>query len=265
MSARVEMAEVGSWRTLPNESGELKHVSGSGKSTLGRLLFRFYDPKIGVVSIGGQDIKKVTQYSVRMCVGVVPQDTVMFNESILHNVRYGRMDATMDEVVEACKQAQILDFIESLGEKWDSKKGDVAARGELMQVGERGLKLSGGEKQRIAIASAAPRAVDGGAATSHLGMTLAVPLGQDALNFLGQNRTSMVIAHRLSTICNAGRIVVMDQGRVLEQGAHDELMAKGGVYAALWQAQLFENEIPGSMSASSSAANLQQEATAVLL
>lgn len=178
----------------------------------------------------------------------------MFNESILHNVRYGRMDATMDEVVEACKQAQILDFIEALSEKWDSK------------VGERGLKLSGGEKQRIAIARCLlkdPPVVLLDEATSALDSRTERAV-QDALNFLGQNRTSMVIAHRLSTICNAGRIVVMDQGRVLEQGAHDDLMAKanqGGVYAALWQAQLFENEIPGSISASSSAANLQQMET----
>jgi len=224
-------------------------ATGSGKTTLGRLLFRFYDPLKGSVIIAGRNIAHVTQASVRRSIGVVPQDTVMFNDSILHNLKYGRMDATMAEVEAVCEQAQILDFIVGLPEKWETK------------VGERGLKLSGGEKQRVAIARCLlknPPIVLLDEATSALDSRTEREV-QGSLNDLGQNRTTLVIAHRLSTIRNAGRIIVMNKGVTLENGTHDELVAVQGAYAALWNAQAHEAV---SMTPSNSTAELVKSAEA---
>ena len=174
--------------------------TGAGKTTISRLLFRFYDPLEGSVRMGGYDIKQYTQKSVRQCIGIVPQDTVLFNDSILHNLKYGRMDATMEEVEAAAEAAQIKTFIESLPDKWET------------MVGERGLKLSGGEKQRVAIARCLlknPPVVLLDEATSALD-TATEQSVQQALEALGKKRTLLVIAHRLSTIRNAHQIVVMD-------------------------------------------------------
>jgi ABC-type transport system involved in Fe-S cluster assembly fused permease/ATPase subunit len=202
--------------------------TGAGKTTISRLLFRFYDPDRGQILLGGQDIKIATQQSVRGAIGVVPQDTVMFNDTIMYNIRYGRMNASVHEVEQAAQAAQIKDFIESLPEKWNTS------------VGERGLKLSGGEKQRVAIARCLlknPPIVLLDEATSALD-TKTEQSVQEALHMLGKNRTTLVIAHRLSTIMHADQIIVLDQGRVAERGKHDELLAKRGEYYQLWNMQL---------------------------
>jgi len=202
--------------------------TGAGKTTIARLLFRFYDPLSGQIILNGQDIKQVQQRSVRAAIGVVPQDTVMFNESILHNVKYGKMSASMPEVEQACEAAQILEFILSLPEKWST------------MVGERGLKLSGGEKQRVAIARCLlkdPPIVLLDEATSALDTRTEVSV-QQALNGLKANRTTLVIAHRLSTIRNADQIIVLRKGQVVEQGSHKELLAREGEYTSMWRMQL---------------------------
>lgn len=202
--------------------------TGAGKTTISRLLFRFYDPHRGQILLGGQDIKTVTQQSVRGAIGVVPQDTVMFNDTIMYNIRYGRMTASMHEVEQAAAASQIQNFIESLPDKWNA------------MVGERGLKLSGGEKQRVAIARCLlknPPVVLLDEATSALD-TITEQSVQEALKMLGKNRTTVIIAHRLSTIMHADEIIVLDQGRVAERGKHEELLAKGGQYAGLWNMQL---------------------------
>eukprot|EP01041_Mallomonas_annulata_P000984 gene984-1923_t len=201
--------------------------TGAGKTTISRLLFRFYDPLQGLVEIGGQDIKKCTQRSVRGAIGIVPQDTVLFNDTILHNVQYGRLNATMEEVEAAAEAAQIKTFIESLPDGWQT------------MVGERGLKLSGGEKQRVAIARCLlkdPPVVLLDEATSALD-TQTEHSVQEALAVLGQHRTVIIIAHRLSTIRNADQIIVMDDGDVSEKGTHDELLQRKGGYWKLWQMQ----------------------------
>jgi ATP-binding cassette subfamily B protein len=209
--------------------------SGAGKSTLSRLLFRFYDVTGGRIEIDGQDIRDVTQASLRRAIGIVPQDTVLFNDSIFYNIAYGRPDATREEVIEAAQAAHIHDFIESLPDKYDSV------------VGERGLKLSGGEKQRVAIARTLlkrPPIVVFDEATSALDSHTEKAI-QGELRALAENHTSLVIAHRLSTIMDADQIIVMEQGRVVERGTHAELLARGGTYAHLWQLQLQEeNEKP---------------------
>jgi ATP-binding cassette, subfamily B, heavy metal transporter len=201
--------------------------SGAGKSTVSRILLRFYDVAGGRVTIDGQDIRDVTQLSLRAALGVVPQDTVLFNDTILYNIRYGRPDATDEEVREAARLAQIDSFICAL------------PQGYSTMVGERGLKLSGGEKQRVAIARTilkGPPILLLDEATSALDSHTEKEI-QDALDRIARTRTTVVIAHRLSTIVGADNILVLDAGRLVEQGTHGELLAKGGLYASLWNRQ----------------------------
>ncbi len=201
--------------------------SGAGKSTISRILFRFYDIQQGRVTIDGQDLRDVTQQSLRAAIGVVPQDTVLFNDTILYNIRYGRPEATDEEVREAARLAQIDHFVETL------------PQGYKTMVGERGLKLSGGEKQRVAIARTilkGPPILVLDEATSALDSHTEKEI-QDALDRVAQNRTTLVIAHRLSTIVHADNILVLDKGELVEQGTHAELIAKGGLYASLWARQ----------------------------
>lgn len=201
--------------------------SGAGKSTISRLLFRFYDATGGRILIEGQDIRDVTQDSVRQAIGIVPQDTVLFNDSIRYNIRYGRPDATDAEVEEAARMAQIHDFIAGLPEGYDS------------QVGERGLKLSGGEKQRVAIARTLlknPPILLLDEATSALDTHTEKEI-QGSLSVVSRDRTSLVIAHRLSTVVDADEIIVLDHGKICERGTHRDLLAKDGAYAAMWQRQ----------------------------
>jgi ATP-binding cassette subfamily B protein len=201
--------------------------SGAGKSTISRILFRFYDIGAGSVTIDGQDIRDVTQKSLRAAIGVVPQDTVLFNDTIMYNIRYGRPDASDEDVIAAAKLAQIDHFVQTL------------PQGYKTMVGERGLKLSGGEKQRVAIARTllkAPPILILDEATSALDSHTEKEI-QDALDRATQDRTTLVIAHRLSTIVHANNIVVLDKGEVVEQGSHAELIAKGGLYASLWSRQ----------------------------
>ena len=206
--------------------------SGAGKSTLSRLIFRFYDVWSGCICIDGQDVRSVTQDSLRAAIGIVPQDTVLFNESIYFNIAYGRPDASREEVVEAARMACILDFIESLPDGWDTL------------VGERGLKLSGGEKQRVAIARAIlkrPRILIFDEATSSLDSHTEKAI-QQTLAEVAADHTTLVIAHRLSTVVDADRILVMEQGRIVEQGTHAELLRAGGRYRAMWELQQQEAE-----------------------
>ena len=201
--------------------------SGAGKSTLSRLLFRFYEPQTGRITIDGQDIAGVRQDSLRAAIGMVPQDTVLFNDTIGYNIRYGRWDASEGDVREAARLAQIDRFIESLPEGYETP------------VGERGLKLSGGEKQRVAIARTilkSPPILVLDEATSALDSFTEREI-QAALDRVSRDRTTLVIAHRLSTVVNADEILVLDQGRVVERGDHASLLARGGVYAALWDRQ----------------------------
>jgi ATP-binding cassette, subfamily B, heavy metal transporter len=201
--------------------------SGAGKSTISRLLFRLYDVSAGRILIDGQDIKAVTQNSLRAAIGMVPQDTVLFNDTIRYNIRYGRWDAGDAEVEEAARLAQIDAFIKS------------SPKGYETQVGERGLKLSGGEKQRVAIARTvlkAPPILVLDEATSALDSHTEHEI-QEALERVSQNRTSLVIAHRLSTIVAADEIIVLDQGKIAERGTHAELLASGGLYASMWNRQ----------------------------
>ena len=201
--------------------------SGAGKSTVSRILLRFYDVAGGRVTIDGQDIRDVTQVSLRAALGVVPQDTVLFNDTILYNIRYGRPEASDEEVWEAARMAQIDAFMRALPE------------GYRTMVGERGLKLSGGEKQRVAIARTilkGPPILLLDEATSALDSHTEREI-QDALDKVSRGRTTVVIAHRLSTIVGADNILVLDAGRLVEQGTHGELLAKGGLYASLWNRQ----------------------------
>jgi ATP-binding cassette subfamily B protein len=201
--------------------------SGAGKSTLSRLIFRFYEPQKGRILIDGQDIAGVTQVSLRANLGMVPQDTVLFNDTIGYNIRYGRWEASEDEVREAARLAQIDRFIASLPEGYDTP------------VGERGLKLSGGEKQRVAIARTmlkGPPILILDEATSALDSFTEREI-QDALDHIARDRTTLVIAHRLSTVVNADEIIVLDKGVIAERGAHAELLAQDGIYAALWNRQ----------------------------
>jgi ATP-binding cassette subfamily B protein len=201
--------------------------SGAGKSTISRILFRFYELTGGRVSIDGQNISDVTQGSLRAAIGMVPQDTVLFNDTILYNIRYGRPEASDAEVREAARLAQIHDFIMTLPQGYDSL------------VGERGLKLSGGEKQRVAIARTilkSPPILMLDEATSALDSHTEKEI-QDALERVARERTSLVIAHRLSTVVHADNIIVLDHGEIVEQGTHLELLARGGLYASLWARQ----------------------------
>ncbi|MBZ0106302.1 MAG: ABC transporter ATP-binding protein/permease [Sulfuricella denitrificans] len=202
-------------------------ASGAGKSTLSRLLFRFYDVSAGRILIDGQDLRAVTQKSLRQAIGIVPQDTVLFNDSIYYNIAYGRPDATREEVIQAARHAHIHDFVESLPDQYESL------------VGERGLKLSGGEKQRVAIARAIlknPRILIFDEATSALDSKSEKAI-QAELRQIARNRTTLVVAHRLSTIIEANQILVMEHGRIIERGTHHELLALNSAYAHMWALQ----------------------------
>ncbi len=201
--------------------------SGSGKSTLARLLYRFYDIGGGAILVNGKDIRALKQKSLRAAIGIVPQDTVLFNDTILYNIQYGRPEAAPEEVIEAARAAHIHDFIESLPLKYQSA------------VGERGLKLSGGEKQRVAIARAIlknPSILIFDEATSALDSKSEKAI-QTELERISQGRTTLVIAHRLSTVMDADQILVLDHGRIVERGAHRELLDAGGEYSRMWALQ----------------------------
>jgi ABC-type transport system involved in Fe-S cluster assembly fused permease/ATPase subunit len=206
--------------------------SGAGKSTLSRLLFRFYDVTAGRITVNGQEVRAVQQASLRAAIGIVPQDTVLFNDTIGYNIAYGRPDATPDEIVAAARLAQIHAFIESTPEGYQTP------------VGERGLKLSGGEKQRVAIARAVlknPQILVFDEATSALDSRSEKAI-QAELKRIAQDRTTLVIAHRLSTIVDADEILVLDHGRIVERGTHGALLAAAGVYARMWQLQQTESD-----------------------
>ena len=217
-----------SLRVPPGKTVAIVGASGAGKSTISRLLYRFYDISGGRILIDGQDISDVTQKSLRAAIGMVPQDTVLFNDTIRYNIRYGRPDATDEEVEAAAKMAQIHDFITSLPKGYDA------------MVGERGLKLSGGEKQRVSIARTilkGPPILILDEATSALDSFTEHQI-QAALKKVSENRTTLVIAHRLSTVVDADEIIVLDKGQVAERGTHDELLErKKGLYAAMWNRQ----------------------------
>jgi ABC-type transport system involved in Fe-S cluster assembly fused permease/ATPase subunit len=201
--------------------------SGAGKSTISRLLYRFYDVSEGAITIDGQNLKDVTQSSLRQQIGMVPQDTVLFNDTIAYNIRYGRISASEEEVREAARMAQIADFIEQLPDGFDT------------QVGERGLKLSGGEKQRVAIARTllkAPPILILDEATSALDTQTEKEI-QAALDVVSKDRTTLVIAHRLSTVIDADEIIVLKAGEIAERGTHDQLLAMNGLYTTMWNRQ----------------------------
>uniref|UniRef100_A0A8C6ZCR6 ATP binding cassette subfamily B member 6 (LAN blood group) n=1 Tax=Nothoprocta perdicaria TaxID=30464 RepID=A0A8C6ZCR6_NOTPE len=216
-----------SFSVMPGQTLALVGPSGSGKSTIIRLLFRFYDVWGGCIRIDGQDISQVKQASLRAHIGVVPQDTVLFNDTISNNIRYGRVSATDEEVQEAARAADIHDRILSFPDGYST------------QVGERGLKLSGGEKQRVAIARTilkGPRIILLDEATSALDTETERNI-QASLAKVCAHRTSIVVAHRLSTVVGADQILVLKEGRVVERGRHEELLQKGGVYASMWLQQ----------------------------
>jgi ATP-binding cassette subfamily B protein len=224
----------------PGQTVAVVGPSGSGKSTIGRLLFRFYDVTAGAVTIDGQDLRDVTQASLRAAVGMVPQDTVLFNDTIYYNIAYGRPEASRDEVEAAARAAQIHDFVRRLPEGYDTV------------VGERGLKLSGGEKQRVGIARTLlkdPPILLLDEATSALDTETERDI-QESLRRMGEGRSVIIIAHRLSTVVDADRIVVLEHGRVAEEGAHEALLARGGRYARMWARQLAERgEAPATDAA----------------
>ena len=214
--------EIGAGKTVA-----VVGTSGSGKSTLARLLYRFYDVQLGRVAIDGQDIRQVTQKSVRAVIGIVPQDTVLFNDTIFYNIAYGRTEASREEVLEAARAAHIHDFIVTLPDGYETG------------VGERGLKLSGGEKQRVAIARAIlknPSILIFDEATSALDSKSEKAI-QEELARIAADRTTLVIAHRLSTIVDADQILVMEHGRIVERGTHRELLEKDATYAQMWRLQ----------------------------
>jgi ATP-binding cassette subfamily B protein len=205
-------------------------TSGAGKSTIARLLYRFYDPQGGRIVIDGQDIAEVSQKSLRAAIGIVPQDTVLFNDTIGYNIGYGRDGASESEIKKAARGAAIDQFIATLPEKYES------------MVGERGLKLSGGEKQRVAIARTLlknPPILVLDEATSALDSRTEQAI-QETLDKVAESRTTIMIAHRLSTIVNADQIVVLESGSVAERGTHEELLDLGGLYADLWYRQAAE-------------------------
>ncbi len=216
-----------SFKVLPGQTIAIVGPSGAGKSTISRLLFRFYEPQKGRILIDGQPIADVQQVSLRAAIGMVPQDTVLFNDTIEYNILYGRPEASMEEVAEAARLAQIDRFIRTLPE------------GYATSVGERGLKLSGGEKQRVAIARTilkGPPVLVLDEATSALDSFTEKEI-QDALDRVSEGRTTLVIAHRLSTVVNADEIIVLDKGQIVERGHHRDLLAANGVYAAMWNRQ----------------------------
>jgi len=225
-AARPILHDV-SFRVAPGQTVAIVGSSGAGKSTISRILFRFYDVASGHVRIDGQDIRDVQQASLRAAIGVVPQDTVLFNDTIYYNIAYGRPAASREEVEEAARLARIHDFIMALPQGYEAT------------VGERGLKLSGGEKQRVAIARTIlkdPRILLFDEATSALDTRTEQEI-QRSLEEVSRGRTTVIIAHRLSTIINADEIVVLDRGRVAERGRHGELLARNGLYADMWRRQ----------------------------
>lgn len=216
----------------PGETVALVGASGGGKSTIARLLFRFYDVEKGAVSVGGQDVRTLTQASLRSVIGVVPQDTVLFNDSIYNNIAYGRPNASSEEVERVIELAHLKDFIDQLPDGYDTA------------VGERGLKLSGGEKQRVAIARVLlkqPSILIFDEATSSLD-SQSEKFIIDAVAEITQNVTTLVIAHRLATVVNADRILVLEQGKVIEAGDHHSLLQANGVYGQMWSLQQKEQE-----------------------
>ena len=220
-----------SLRVEPGQTLAIVGPSGSGKSTIGRLLFRFYDVSQGALLVDGQDVRDVTQLSLHDAIGVVPQDTVLFNDTIYYNIAYGRADATREQIVQAAKAAQIHNFVQSLPKGYDTT------------VGERGLKLSGGEKQRVGIARSFlknPPILLLDEATSALDTETEHEI-QESLIQMGKGRTVMIIAHRLSTVVHADRIVVLEQGQIVEEGSHDALLSQNGRYSHLWHLQLSED------------------------
>jgi ATP-binding cassette subfamily B protein len=215
------------FRIAPGETVAIVGSSGAGKSTIARLLFRFYDLDAGAIEIDGQDIRAITQDSLRRAIGVVPQDTVLFNDTILYNIAYGRPGASRAEIEEAARHAHIHDFVKTLPDGYDT------------MVGERGLKLSGGEKQRVAIARVIlkdPKILVFDEATSALDTKTEREI-QQSLAEVATNRTTLVIAHRLSTVVDANEILVLDHGRIVERGTHHVLLAAGGAYASMWTRQ----------------------------
>jgi ATP-binding cassette subfamily B protein len=221
-----------SFTIQPGEKVAIVGASGAGKSTLVKLLFRFYDPNTGSISIDGQDVSQVSQQSLRRAIGIVPQDTVLFNQSIFENIRYGDPQASDEDVLQAIRLAHLEDFITQL------------PQGSATVVGERGLKLSGGEKQRVAIARTIlkrPPILVFDEATSSLDSKSERSI-LSALQEISEGHTSMVIAHRLSTVVDADRIVVLDQGSLVEQGSHRELLSLKGRYFELWTAQLRDHD-----------------------
>ena len=232
-SAERTVLEGLSFTIPPGRTLALVGASGGGKSTVGRLLFRFYDVKGGAIRIDGQDLRAVTQESLHAAIGVVPQDTVLFNDTIRYNISYGRPDANEAEIESAARAASIHDFIAGLPEGYET------------QVGERGLKLSGGEKQRVGIARTLlkdPPILLLDEATSALDTETETDI-QTALRDMARGRTVLVIAHRLSTVVDADEIAVLDGGRIVERGPHGALLAQGGRYAQLWGRQANEEEV----------------------
>jgi ATP-binding cassette subfamily B protein len=228
-----------SFRLAPGERVALVGSSGSGKSTIGRLLFRFYDIQSGAIRIDGQDIRQVTQSSLHQAIGVVPQDTVLFNDTIRYNIAYGRAGATQGEIEAAARAAKIHDFVMGLPQGYETT------------VGERGLKLSGGEKQRVGIARTLlknPPILVLDEATSALDTQTERSI-QESLREMGQGRSVIMIAHRLSTIADADQIIVLENGQIVEQGRHEELLARNGRYAQMWERQSAEEESDPAVAA----------------